>query len=230
MTPATGPAASAEELAARPFVSCVILAAGASTRLGRRKQLLELGGRAVLGHVLAAAAGSGADEVILVLGHATEEILAAVPPPEGVRVVVNPDHAAGQATSLLAGLRAASPRAAAALVLLGDQPTVRREAIAAVVEAFRREPERADVIQAAYAGRPAHPTVLARRIWVDLAELRGDDGARSWIDAHPHRRALVEVGGDPPEDLDTEEDYRRLRTAVDGAGDGAGDDRHRGGE
>ena len=73
----------------------------------------------------------------MVLGHAAEEVAAALALPPGARAVVNDRHAEGQATSLAAGLAAMPDDAGAALVLLGDQPEVRPDAIRAVVAARR---------------------------------------------------------------------------------------------
>ncbi len=194
------------------MISGLILAAGSSARLGRPKQLLDLGGKPVLEHVVAAALASALDEVVVVLGHRAEEIRSAVPEDERVRVVVNPEHERGQSTSLAAGLRSLGPESEAAVVLLGDQPGTAPAAVAAVVAAYRDG--LGPVVQASYGGRPAHPTLLARRVWAEVvAETAGDEGARSVLAARPEWRALVEVGGAPPDDIDTETDYERVRRA-----------------
>jgi len=193
-------------------ISGLILAAGSSARLGRPKQLLDLGGKPVLEHVVAAALASALDEVVVVLGHRAEEIRSAVPEDERVRVVENPEHERGQSTSLAAGLRSLGPESEAAVVLLGDQPGTAPAAVAAVVAAYRDG--LGPVVQASYGGRPAHPTLLARRVWAEVvAETAGDEGARSVLAARPEWRALVEVGGAPPDDIDTETDYERVRRA-----------------
>ena len=199
------------------MIAAVVLAAGGSTRLGRPKQVLPLAGRPVLAHVLEAAAASPVDEVVVVLGHAARQVLTALSTgladrPSGspaVRFALNPWWSLGQSTSLRAGLLAASPDAEACVVLLGDQPGVRREAIARVVEAWREGA--GPVVQASYSGRPAHPTLVARPVWPHLDEVRGDEGARAILSLHPEWRHLVEVGGDPPGDIDTEADYARVR-------------------
>jgi len=193
-------------------ISGLILAAGSSARLGRPKQLLDLGGKPVLEHVVDAALASALDEVVVVLGHRAEEIRSAVPEDERVRVVENPEHERGQSTSLAAGLRSLGPESEAAVVLLGDQPGTAPAAVAAVVAAYRDG--LGPVVQASYGGRPAHPTLLARRVWAEVvAETAGDEGARSVLAARPEWRALVEVGGAPPDDIDTETDYERVRRA-----------------
>ncbi len=177
--------------------------------MGRPKQLLALEGRPLLQHVIDAAVAAPLDGIVVVLGHASDEVAAALTLPVGVRVVVNPLHDRGQSTSLRAGLAAMPARARAALILLGDQPEVRLEAIRALVEAQARSA--APVLRAAYGGRAGHPVVLAREVWEEAAAQRGDSGARALISAHAGRVELVEVGGDPPQDIDTPDDLARLR-------------------
>ena len=176
--------------------------------MGSPKQLLPLGGQPLLQHVVDAAAAAGLSDVIIVLGHAADEVGAALVLPPGARTVLNPRHAEGQATSLATGLSAAAPGATAALVLLGDQPEVRPGAIRAVAAAHT--PGGAPILRAAYGGRPGHPVLIDRALWPEAMALRGDGGARALIARHPGSLRLVEVGGAPPEDVDTPDDHRRL--------------------
>lgn len=195
----------------RTFLSGIILAAGSSTRMGRPKQLLPLQERPLLQHVLDAAVASCLDEIIVVLGHRAAEVCTAIKCPARVRLVVNTEYAEGQSTSLRAGLRAASPHAAAAAVLLGDQPRVTAPLIDAVAAAFLTST--ACVVRPVYSASsdrrvPGHPVFLARRVWQEVDELRGDQGARALLAAHPEWLLEVPVEGDPPGDIDTWEDYR----------------------
>ena len=186
----------------------MILAAGTSSRLGEPKQLLELGGRPLLQHAVDAAVEAGLEEVIVVLGHAADEVAAALRLPSGVRVVVNPDFKSGQASSLRAGLRELSAECRAAVILLADQPGVSYETVRAVADAHREEA--GPVIQATYGGRPSHPVLFDRQVWPQLEAVEGDVGARDLLVQHPEWVTAVEVGGLPPPDVDTWEDYRRL--------------------
>ena len=190
-------------------LSAVVLAAGASRRLGRPKQLLSLEGVPLAQHALERAAATAAGEVIVVLGYEAERVADALTlPPQRGRIVVNPDFASGQAGSLRAGLRAARPEALAALVLLGDQPRLRPEVIEAVIAAWLAGAGPA--VRAEYSGRPGHPVILDRALWPELERLAGDRGARDLLASRPADVMGVEVGGDPPADVDTWEDYVRL--------------------
>lgn len=189
-------------------VSGLILAAGTSRRLGRPKQLLDLGGEPLLRHALRNAMASTLDEVLLVLGSRADEIAAAVGA-FGQRSVVNARFAEGQSMSLFAGLADVSPEADAALVLLGDQPLVSPSAIDRLIDAFRTE--RSAVVQATYGGDPGNPVLFDRSLFGEMAAVTGDEGARSVVRRHRYEVVLVEVG-DIAEviDVDTEADYARL--------------------
>jgi molybdenum cofactor cytidylyltransferase len=171
-----------------------VLAAGGSRRLGRPKQLLPLQGRPLLQHVLDAAAAGGLERLVVVLGAAADAVEAALEPPPGTRIVRNAAWADGQAGSLRVAVAAMPADAGWMAVLLGDQPTVRPEAVRAVAAA-------------ALAG---HPEVIAQALWPRLAALDGDRGAREIIRAEPALAATIALDLSAPPDVDTEEDYARL--------------------
>jgi molybdenum cofactor cytidylyltransferase len=189
------------------FISGIILAAGKSERLGRPKQLALLGGEPVLRHVIRQALRSCLNEVIVVLGHEAERIASAVGE-MGQRTIINLNYAAGQSTSLRAGLNAIDPRAGAVIVLLGDQPRVDPALIDRLIERFQATGAR--IVRPVYAGCPGNPVLFARSLFPELMAVTGDEGARSLIQRLRHEVALVPVDGPPPRDLDTEDDYRLL--------------------
>ena len=193
-------------------VFALVLAAGSGSRMGSPKQLLPVGGRPMLQHAIDAVVAAGLTDLVVVLGHAAQEVAAALALPPGALAVVNPRHAEGQSTSLAAGLAQMPTGADAALVLLGDQPEVRPDAIRALAAAHA--PGGAPILRASYGGRPGHPVLIDRALWPEAMELRGDGGARALVARHPGSLRLVEVGGAPPEDVDTPDDHRRVTSRV----------------
>lgn len=190
------------------MISGLILAAGTSSRLGRPKQLLELHGRPLLQFVIDAAAEAGLDEVVVVLGHEAERVSGALTLPPGTRVAVNRDYARGQSTSLRTGLDALSGESEAAVVLLGDQPSLTADMVRRTVMSFRRG--HAPVVRARYDDVPGHPVVVARTEWDAWRSLSGDAGARLLLESHPEKVDEVDLGPVAVVDIDTESDYQEL--------------------
>jgi molybdenum cofactor cytidylyltransferase len=193
-------------------VAGIILAAGMGSRLGGTKQLLMVGDRPMLQRVLDVAAAE-LDQVVVVLGHEADRVARRLRLRRGVRTVVNGHFAGGRSTSLAVGL--ASIRGAeAALVLLGDEPEVRSAAVRTVVRSYLATG--GPVVRARYGGRPGHPVLLAREVWPSLVGIRGDAGAGPLFRQHPGWVVPVDLPGPAPVDVDTWEDYRRLRASLQG--------------
>lgn len=189
-------------------IYAVILAAGSSSRLGRPKQLLSLGGRPVLAHTLDNALAASLDGVIVVLGHAAHAIQAQIDF-GAARIAVNDRYAEGQSTSLHAGIAALPPDTAAALFILGDQPLIGPVVHDALLDAYRRTA--APIVQPSYDGQRGNPVLIARCLFPELLAVTGDQGARNVIRAHAAEVVAVPIPGTTPtDDLDTEDDYQRL--------------------
>ncbi len=190
-------------------VAGAILAAGASRRLGTAKQLLLLAGRPVLTHVIDAVAGTSLDPLLVVLGHAAGEIQAQVDI-SAVTVLINPAFADGQSASVKTAIRALPADVDAVVFLLGDQPLVDPRVIELLIAAYRNQP--AAIVQPRYREGRGNPVLIARPLFPELLNLTGDTGARTLLSRYPDRISLVDVPKfHRPEDLDTWEDYERLR-------------------
>ena len=190
------------------MITGIVLAAGTSSRLGRPKQLLELHGKPLLQHVVDTATAAPLDEIVVVLGYEADAVREVIAFPERARVVVNADFALGQSTSLRAGIDAAGASSDAVVIVLGDQPGVSAELIALVVQTWLETG--APIVRATFRGAPGHPVLFARSEWGALRDVGGDRGARDLLAGVPERVRDVEMGTDPPPDVDTWEQYERL--------------------
>lgn len=190
-------------------IAGVILAAGMSTRLGRPKQLLEIGGKPLIAHVADAALGSRLDEVIVVLGHQAGAVRNALRD-RAVRICVNPQYEEGQSTSLIAALDAVAESTDGTVILLADQPTIATPVIDDLIET--RRATRSPIVMTSYGGAASHPILFGRELFGEIRSIRGDRGARDVIRRHQDKVVTVDGGGhQPPPDVDTEEAYDLLR-------------------
>jgi molybdenum cofactor cytidylyltransferase len=200
----------------RSKVAAIVLAAGASTRYGQPKQLLPVGGKTMLQHVVDVVLASPVDQTIVVLGHRADEIeanvrqglLTAADTPADI--VTNEEWEAGLSTSVQAGLRAVRPDVQAALFVLADQPAITPEIIAALLGRYRETG--ASIVVPTYQGQRGNPALFDCSLFAELMKGRDDQGGRQLIDVYGDRIERVEVGSEAVlVDVDTEEDYNRFK-------------------
>ncbi len=181
--------------------------------MGEPKPLVNLDGEPLLSRVLKAIAGSRVGETVVVLGAAAEQVRAGVRL-NGARTVENPRFLEGMSSSLRAGVAALAPDSEAFFVVLGDQPFVRSDTYDALIAA--RERTHARIVLPVFAGVRGNPVLIDRSVAGEVDELVGDRGCRALRLRHPEE--TVEVPVDDPGvviDLDTPEDFRRVREALD---------------
>jgi len=196
-----------------PYYAAILLASGRASRMGCPKLLLPLAGRPLLQFALDAVAASCLAEVVLVVG---PEVIArlgeiSLPTQKPLTVVENLDPGAGQSRSLQLGLEATRRNAVAAAIVLGDEPQLDADRIDSMARIFRDTEKPA--ARPVYCSPPeppvpGHPVFVARRLWREIGELRGDQGLRDWLSNRPKTLLEVESQGPAPRDIDTWEDYR----------------------
>lgn len=187
-------------------VYAVILAAGASSRMGSPKQLLAWRDRPLLAHAIANAHAVLAERIVVVLGAHAEAIKVAVDL-NGISVVMNPDWAEGMAGSIRAGIQALPATASAVLLMLCDQPLINAAHLQNLLRAWQHAPERIVVSQ--YAESFGVPAVFPAAFFAQLAGLTGDRGAKPLL--MQFAEMLVKVPLQEAElDIDTQGDYQRL--------------------
>jgi molybdenum cofactor cytidylyltransferase len=188
-----------------PFVTGLVLAAGGSSRLGQPKQLLPYGDATLLDHVLDTARACELDQLVCVIGGAAGEVRANVGF-DGVEVVENPGFGEGCSSSIAAALAAVDDRAGVLVLMLGDQPGVTAETVAALLAGRGDAP----IAVCAYADGRGHPLAFSRRLFPELASLHGDKAVWKLLDRHAAEAAEVAVDGPIPRDIDTWDDYAQI--------------------
>jgi len=189
----------------------LVLAAGASTRLGQPKQLVRIAGRPALHGVVANATALAGHSVTVVVGaHASElsRLLAHSP----ASVIVNRHWEEGMASSIRCGLNALPAACEAVLILLGDQVAITAEDLKRLAAAWK---EQEGIIAAAtYDQHVGVPAIFPRICFSELAELRGDHGARKILERNGYRVVRVPMPN-AAIDLDTPEDLAAINERFD---------------
>ena len=191
------------------MIAAVLLAAGLSRRMGQPKLLLPLAGRPVVRHAAERLLAAGLAPVIVVTGKdqaAAASALAGL----AVEIVSNPSPEAGQSTSVRVGIAALPPGTEAVLIALGDQPVLPDEVIPRLIDAVRRTDKA--IAAPRYRDGLGNPVLFRAAVFPELLALGGDRGARSVVERDLGRVAVVNVDLPMPQDLDTPEDYDRLRS------------------
>ncbi len=192
-----------------PFVTGLVLGAGGSKRLGRPKQLLPYGDGTLLGHVVGVARRCPFDQLVVAIGGAADEVRATVDL-AGAHVVVNDAYGAGCSSSIAAALDIVDPRCDVMVLMLGDQPGVTADTVAALLNG------RGDAALAVcrYDDTRGHPIAFARSMFGALADLHGDKGVWRLLDQRAGDVTTVPVAGEVPLDVDTPEDYQAVLAAL----------------
>jgi molybdenum cofactor cytidylyltransferase len=188
----------------RPGPAAVVLAAGASTRMGRPKLALPVRGVPMLRRVVEAAAASRCTEVVVVLGGAHAAVYRPLLDGLPVRVAENPDPAEGMGSSIRAGVAAVSPEASGVVILLADQPLVTATLIDRLVETAVSGGHR--IVASAYRGIVGPPAYFDRALFLELLTLEGDRGARSVIERYPRQGVAVPLPDEAAVDVDLPDD------------------------
>ena len=174
--------------------------------MGRQKLLLDLDGKPVVRWSVETVLPHVGDCVV-VTGHDDAGVRAALAG-LAVRFTVNPRPQDGQGSSIAAGVAALKPWTAAVVIVLGDQPRTPASVLPALVAAYRASGKA--IVAPSYRGTRGTPVLFSPDVFPELAALRGDEGARAVVAAHPDRVETVAVDVPMPPDVDTPEDFARL--------------------
>lgn len=205
--------------ASKPTVAAIVLAAGASTRMGRPKQLLPYRGRSLLRHMAIEAIASQCYPIIVVLGAYAEQIKPEVNDLD-LQVVENQQWAEGIGTSIRAGiakLTATSQTIQATIVILCDQPLVSSQQLDRLVEAYYST--HSAIVASEYAETLGVPALFSRELFAELMMLDAVTGAKRVIGQHIQEVYPVSFPAGAI-DLDTPTDYEQFEKMLNSHVDG----------
>ena len=160
-------------------IAGLLLAAGASSRMGKPKQLLPAGGTTLLDRVLFEALRSDLEGIVLVLGFEARAIAEGLKTDlrhPKLRIIENRNYRQGMGSSLAAGLAAAEKDFEAVMVLLGDMPHVTAGLINLLLRRYLQSGTSLAALTSG--GKRSHPVIIGRPFFPHLRCLQGDEGAK----------------------------------------------------
>ena len=191
--------------------AAIVLAAGASTRLGQPKQLLQMNGESLLHRTIRLAEQAGCAPIFVVLGFEAERMQRETADLD-VTVVINPEWQSGMGSSLRSGMEVLMKESHLPLkvmLLLSDQPMLSSEILFSLVK--KSAETDALIVASCYTGRLGVPAVFRKELYPDLQKVEGDKGARELIQGYRDQIASIDF----PEgaiDIDTVQDLELLKT------------------
>jgi len=193
-------------------VITIVLAAGASQRMGRRNKLvLDVAGKPLFLWALDEALASKSDGVCLVLGPEMEQFLTHLHN-RNVTVVRNNDYPEGMSTSIKAGLKALPQGVDGVLLTVADQPCLSAATFDKLIDKFISDA--APLIAAEYDGDLRNPALFHRDFFAELMQLQGDAGAKSILNKYAEQVATVPLSMHACLDIDTPEDLKRVERVL----------------
>jgi molybdenum cofactor cytidylyltransferase len=190
------------------MISAVILAAGASTRMGQPKLLLPFGDEPLVRRSVRLVCDAGFDDVLVVVGHEREKVFEAL---RGLpaRTAINTRYQSGMGSSFRTAVEH-MPESEAAMFALADQPFVTTDDYRAVLDAYRQH--RPAIVGVRYGEVSAPPHLFTRELFPALSRLQ--HGARPVLEEHRARMVVVQLARERLMDIDTPEDYERAKSRL----------------
>lgn len=191
-------------------LAAVVLAAGMSSRMGSNKLLLRVGDRTVIEHILLSLRTI---ETVVVTGHRPEDIRG-IAESYGAATVHNPDYEEGMTTSFQAGLGALGPDVEAVFMVLSDTFGFSRALLEEMADTMEEDPETL-IVSPVYQGKRGHPVLFREPLFEEFMGLGEGETMRDVVDRHDDRHSYVESDIWCRVDLDTPEDYERVKSLWD---------------
>ena len=186
------------------MINAIILAAGASERMGKLKPLLRFNDKTFLDQIISVLKLSDADRITVVLGAEAETIKKSADL-SGTNIVINKDYQKGQLSSLILGIEQTPQETEAILVCLVDNPFITKEVVNKIISKFKETNN--PIIVPAFNKKRGHPTLFSRSLFNELLNAPEEQGARYVIYSNEEKILELEtsesgilIGIDTPDD------------------------------
>ena len=190
-------------------IDIVVLAAGRAARMGREKLLLPLAGRPIIRHAVETVRSLQGGEMVVVTNPNNSAAIEMALDGIVVRVVQNDRYREGIGSSIAVGAGAIRPTCAAMMLVQGDQPFVTTDMLERIVDVWTRK--QPTYVVASYAGVTTTPVLFSPALVPELVSLGGDRGAREVLERHGGGGCVVAFQRWRGMDMDTDEDYERVK-------------------
>jgi molybdenum cofactor cytidylyltransferase len=189
------------------MIWAVVLAAGESKRMGEAKLLLPFGEKTIIETVIENVIQSKVEKILIVLGSGREKIEQRIKN-YSLKIAFNPNFRSGMLSSVHAGFQALPEYAQAALVVLGDQPSISTSVINELIDAYKRT--RKGIVLPIYKSERGHPVLIDMKYRNEIENLSPDIGLRGTVYNHPEDILEVEMKSQSVlRDIDYIEDYKK---------------------
>ncbi len=194
------------------MISCVLLAAGLSSRMeGRNKLLMSLKGKIILAHTLEALLACDADEVIVVLGYQSKEIKFFIDSNNyEVKTVYNKHFATGLTSSVKAGVEIVSSEADGIMICLADMPFIKPDQYNQIIKGFKKavksNPD--TIIVPYYHGKWGNPVIFSAAHKSEILSHKKMEGCKGLIKSNPQNVIEINLNiKSITQDIDTQEEF-----------------------
>ncbi len=186
-------------------VGCVVMAAGSASRFGENKLTADAGGKTLIERALCAVPADKLSAVCVVTRFPE---ICRMAEQFGFEWVWNEHPESGIGETIRLGTCALAKRCGAIVYQVADQPCLRRESVARLVDFYRAHP--GSIAALSHGGVRGNPCIFPRDLFPELAALRGDAGGSAVIRSHIERLILLETDARELFDADTHESLARL--------------------
>jgi molybdenum cofactor cytidylyltransferase len=194
--------------------AAIILAAGKSDRMGKNKLLLRLDDSTVIDIILDAVLAANIDETVVVLGHKPEQMIEALQPRRGaVKTVMNEDYQRGMISSFQKGLQQL-PYVDAAFLVLGDEPILDSNFLNAMIQHMENAHGNALLVSPIHKGKKGHPLLVHKQLFSEILGLEKNETMRDIVHRHADRLLTIAAPEWTIMDIDTPEDFARIRSLM----------------